>query len=73
MIISRWREFRTKKENFKRMLGFLFDKYFSKVLETISKTGSDANDFFTIIKNARRIDKVKTEYVFTYTLYIYLY
>ncbi|KAL4507167.1 hypothetical protein ABPG72_001960 [Tetrahymena utriculariae] len=61
MIITRWREFKTKRENFKRMLGFLFDKYFSKVLETISKTGTDKDDFFTIINNARRIEKVKTE------------
>ncbi|EAR99112.2 hypothetical protein TTHERM_00388530 (macronuclear) [Tetrahymena thermophila SB210] len=61
MIITRWRDFKIKRENFKRMLGFLFDKYFSKVLETISKTGTDKDDFFTIINNARRIEKVKTE------------
>lgn len=61
MIAKRWREFKKKKDNFQSLLGHLFDKYFSKVLETISKSTTENEDFSSQILNARRIEKLKTE------------
>jgi hypothetical protein len=61
MIASRYREFHIKKSNYTKMLGFLFDKYFSKILENFTKE-YDSNDFMKQTINARKINKIKTEF-----------